>query len=941
MSKINKIITNKPITLTQEEVANLSETLSAVRTAGGGGGGATYGGDGRYIEITGNNTITLTTTAANQLDRPIPTKVSDLEDASDYATIESLTAYQVAGDYLSANALNSLSGTWETVTAKLDTTAFSTVSGNFLTAHQSLTDYYTKLQTSGASELNTAFGSKQDNLTQEQLSAISSVSSIKGTILTGDSNIRATSAEAGNNIKWTLELTAQPVVTDTTLSGYDGIVAVKDSTVSSQWNIGIAQAYKEQIEEISSKLTKTDADTYYAPISVTGDVDTLKSSSGNWNKVSAKLDTSAFSSVSGKFISASYPFTADLGGGSKLSVTNGATAVFTNGASFSSFANTLIQGIANTTILGNSFCQGTNNTADGDSLAQGSVNYAKNTSIAQGSVNSAINCSQAFGVGNVITDTGMAIGKYNKTSSDASFVIGNGTNSNRSDLFIIKHDGTVSSTGDFIVDGKSLSSVYNTVSTNSGGWLKESDLNYYVTSSDITTQDTDYVMTTTGWKVLTLPGGGMTQVIHDTTLTGQGNADDSKLGVAWSALSGNTIASALSAGSAASAYFATKAKYGDQREYDIGSEIYGLTYFRTSIVNWTNLINGNSGIDVLDLDEDGYPETFQLTQTAYNAVTSVSSKLDTTAFSNVSGTFLTKSSADNDYAPKSVTATVNTLTAASAGWNEVSAKLGTAQYATDSAKFVTSSDSTITGTKQYALTTTGWAEVSTTIPNITATSGISADGFSIGLTNTAIGAITSVSSKVDIPDTTQTDLNNNYLIYSTLTGAGTTTGWMPLSANYYSKSEANGTFVATANIDTTTLSGDGKSVSTKLGVKTDVIATTDYVNSSFLPTSGGTVSGQLVVSGGSTFDQQFLKITREGVNGYARLGLGQYGALALKTDDSNSHTTQVNISPNASNDQLVQVQHNGGAVGYLIPAVTATTTAGLTNDGILHIILES
>ena len=62
--------------------------------------------------------------------------------------------------------------------------------------------------------------------------------------------------------------------------------------------------------------------------------------------------------------------------------------------------------------------------------------------------------------------------------------------------------------------------------------------------------------------------------------------------------------------------------------------------------------------------------------------------------------------------------------------------------------------------------------------------------------------------------------------------------------------------------------------------------------------------------------------------------------MALKVDDANNHTTQVNISPNATNDQLVQVQH-GGTTAYLIPAVTSTTTADLTNDGILHIILES
>jgi hypothetical protein len=112
--------------------------------------------------------------------------------------------------------------------------------------------------------------------------------------------------------------------------------------------------------------------------------------------------------------------------------------------------------------------------------------------------------------------------------------------------------------------------------------------------------------------------------------------------------------------------------------------------------------------------------------------------------------------------------------------------------------------------------------------------------------------------------------------------------------------------------------------------------------SGYLPLSGGTVSGQLEVHGGSTFDQQFLKITRESVNGHARLGLGQYGALALKTDDSNSHTTQVNISPNASNSELVQVQHNGGTVGYLIPAqIHQGSYTPSENDGILHIILDS
>lgn len=260
-------------------------------------------------------------------------------------------------------------------------------------------------------------------------------------------------------------------------------------------------------------------------------------------------------------------------------------------------------------------------------------------------------------------------------------------------------------------------------------------------------------------------------------------------------------------------------------------------------------------------------------------------------------------------------------------------------------KFVTSGDY-ISGDKQYVLTSGGWQELEggSTFTGVTTTGSISGGGVNndtIGLLTSAENALTAVDNKVNKPDTTQTDLNNNYLIYSTLTGAGTTTGWMPLSANYYSKSEANGTFVATANIDTTTLSGDGKSVSTKLGVKTDVIATRDYVNSSFLPTSGGTVSGELIVSAATgTFDNSYIKCVNDGNGGYSRFGVGSYGGAVIKAVNGNNNV-QVNVKYNANNNELIQVQKSNTDIGYLIPAVTSTTTAGLTDDGILHIILES
>lgn len=56
-----------------------------------------------------------------------------------YATESFVTSQgYITGNYLSADALDNVSSTWNTVTNKLDSTAFSTVSGNFLTAHQSL-----------------------------------------------------------------------------------------------------------------------------------------------------------------------------------------------------------------------------------------------------------------------------------------------------------------------------------------------------------------------------------------------------------------------------------------------------------------------------------------------------------------------------------------------------------------------------------------------------------------------------------------------------------------------------------------------------------------------------------------------------------------------------------------------------------------------------------
>lgn len=305
---------------------------------------------------------------------------------------------------------------------------------------------------------------------------------------------------------------------------------------------------------------------------------------------------------------------------------------------------------------------------------------------------------------------------------------------------------------------------------------------------------------------------------------------------------------------------------------------------------------------------------------------------------------------------------VTTLKTASSTWDNVSAKLNTTDFNTYTGTTAPSiyqekgnylSSNALDGYATTALLDTISGKIESDIPTTVTqltdsgnyykkseTSGASelSTEFAKYLTNTQYN--TDSATFVTKP----TSLVNQYLVLRT-DNAGNVSGWCDFQDQSYSKAEAQRTFVATANIDTTTLSGDGKSVSTKLGVKTDVIATIDYVSGNYLPTSGGTVSGQLEVHGGSNFDSQFIKLTREGNSCGARIGLGSdttNGTLALKTfNGQGQNTVQVNIKHNTNNNELIQVQKGGSDVGFLIPAVTATTTAGLTNDGILHIILES
>ena len=115
---------------------------------------------------------------------------------------------------------------------------------------------------------------------------------------------------------------------------------------------------------------------------------------------------------------------------------------FAQGDSNSSNIRAFAQGYSNTAYY-ESFAQGQINRVSNYSIGQGQGNSATNCSIAQGIHNNASNSAQAFG-SNLIIESAMAIGKFNKTSSDAVFVIGNGTADNaRNDLMVVDNSAAI------------------------------------------------------------------------------------------------------------------------------------------------------------------------------------------------------------------------------------------------------------------------------------------------------------------------------------------------------------------------------------------------------------------------------------------------------------------------------------------------------------------
>ena len=206
----------------------------------------------------------------------------------------------VSAKYLSANALNNYSGNWQntynTVKANSakwnEASAFSSNSGKFalktdvdnkftatsawakatFASASQLDYYYKKTETSANGELDAAFNKKQDKLTPAQLSAISSVSSIKSDLAThvGDTDVHI---QGGERDTW-----------NTVTAKADKSYVDKGLADTSAWA-------KETFQPIGEYLSANALD------DLSGHWDSVYNSvlanSASWNETSATLNTNS------------------------------------------------------------------------------------------------------------------------------------------------------------------------------------------------------------------------------------------------------------------------------------------------------------------------------------------------------------------------------------------------------------------------------------------------------------------------------------------------------------------------------------------------------------------------------------------------------------------------------------------------------------------------
>lgn len=143
------------------------------------------------------------------------------------------------------------------------------------------------------------------NISAAPMSDVSSLSAKTVTKINGDECLRVTSARnPDGTIEYSLAVTAEP--TDTRIQGKDGVYASRVQGDEGLWTVGLSGKYLSA--NALNNLSGNWQNAYKAVSAYSGDFASWKkeyelvsANSAKWDKVTSKLDASAFSSISGNF----------------------------------------------------------------------------------------------------------------------------------------------------------------------------------------------------------------------------------------------------------------------------------------------------------------------------------------------------------------------------------------------------------------------------------------------------------------------------------------------------------------------------------------------------------------------------------------------------------------------------------------------------------------
>ena len=657
----------------------------------------------------------------------------------------------VSGKYLSANALDNLSGnwddaydtltansaTWDNVSAKLDTTAFSAVSGNFADK-QEVEDEFNNT----SAWANATFQPKGNYLSaSEQYLSANALDNLSGNWEDTYNTVNTNSAE------WTSAYN-----TVSSFDYYDVDPDLWNSTYSSvhensaTWNGVTAKLNKNDFETWSAQTNDWDKVAYsgtngidvenhiisisanYLSANALNDFSgkweesytTLTSTSGNWNEVSAKLDKTDFETWSADADITPYS------GTNGIKVENHVISVSAEYAlSADVYSKEQVNGlIDNVEELISNYgyweCTGNEIKANGepDENVLGSEGYLSSTKVYLVKDNTATGIDKykewIWVVNEVepywkcIGDTSMDLAPYLKISA----ISGISGNWNTAYTYVTANSANIAEASGVVKD------VSATVNANSAAWNEASAFSAnsgkFVTSGNEIADDKAYVLTNNG-----------------TNVTWSG-IDLSDLGKMYpiNSLTPDLVSATISAVNGTSAYILSAKEPEEYEEYDISASMMSAW---TGVYDDTNYflfkapdISGYSGISAKYITTANKWD-IGLTDDEINII---NSKLDTTAFSTVSGNFATKQelhdeledtsawanatfqpigdylSASNHYLSANALDNLSgnwndaydTLTANSATWNEVSSFNNTVITSTDESVGITATtvDNTVT-----------------------------------------------------------------------------------------------------------------------------------------------------------------------------------------------------------------------------------------------------